>query len=143
MTRHAPYRPGGASALLVCLALVLPAAPGVGFAQSRDAQRPRDTPRQRPVQRQPDVSRQPESPPRQTPPPRLREPQRVPEAPPRAVAVLSLDQAVSMAERRYSARVVRTDVDEQRGRRIYVLRLLSEEGRVWTVRVDAATGSML
>lgn len=61
---------------------------------------------------------------------------------PRAVAGLTLDQAVSMAERRYRARVVRTEVTEQRGARTYVLRLLSEEGRVWTVRVDAATGNM-
>ncbi len=61
---------------------------------------------------------------------------------PRAAATISLDQAVSMAERRYKARVVRADVDGRAERRVYVLRLLSEEGRVWTVRVDATTGNM-
>lgn len=62
--------------------------------------------------------------------------------PARAGAMVSVDQAVAMAERRYKARVVRADTEQRGERRIYVLRLLSEEGRVWTVRVDAATGSM-
>jgi hypothetical protein len=57
-------------------------------------------------------------------------------------AQISLDQAIEMAERRYKARVVRPGVEEAEGRRVYVLRLLSEEGRVWTVRVDAQTGAM-
>ena len=60
--------------------------------------------------------------------------------PPRMLAGISLDQAIESAERRYRARVVRADEVNQQGRRVYVLRLLSEEGRVWTVRVDAETG---
>jgi uncharacterized membrane protein YkoI len=55
---------------------------------------------------------------------------------------ISLDQAVSMAERRFKARVVRTEVRNEGGRKVYVLRLLNDAGRVWTVRVDAATGSI-
>jgi uncharacterized membrane protein YkoI len=57
-------------------------------------------------------------------------------------AQLSLDQAIEMVERRFKARVVRPGVEEADGRRVYVLRLLSEEGRVWTVRVDAQTGAV-
>lgn len=53
---------------------------------------------------------------------------------------ISLDEAVSRAERQYNARVVRTDVQDEDGRKIYVLKLLSEDGRVFTVRIDAATG---
>jgi hypothetical protein len=53
---------------------------------------------------------------------------------------ISLDEAVSRAERQYRARVVRTDVQDEDGRKIYVLKLLSEDGRVFTVRIDAATG---
>jgi uncharacterized membrane protein YkoI len=53
---------------------------------------------------------------------------------------MSLDQAVAMAEKRHKARVVRAETTSVDGRRVYVLRLLSEEGRVWTVKVDAATG---
>jgi uncharacterized membrane protein YkoI len=56
---------------------------------------------------------------------------------------ISMDRAIEMVERQYRARVVRADVSEKNGRRVYVLRLLSEEGRVWTVRVDAQSGGMM
>jgi uncharacterized membrane protein YkoI len=45
-----------------------------------------------------------------------------------------------MAEQRHQARVVRASTTETEGRQYHVLRLLSQEGRVWTVRIDAATG---
>lgn len=64
--------------------------------------------------------------------------QRYDQAPPQRY--ISLDQAIAIAERRYKARVVRASTSESEGRRYHVLRLLSEEGRVWTVRIDAATG---
>jgi uncharacterized membrane protein YkoI len=47
-----------------------------------------------------------------------------------------------MAERRFNARVVRADTRDGGDRVIYVLRLLNDAGRVWTVRVDASTGEM-
>ena len=54
-----------------------------------------------------------------------------------------LDEAVDRAQKRYKARVVRAETSESGGRIVYVLRLLSEEdGRVWTVRVDAQSGQM-
>ena len=59
---------------------------------------------------------------------------------PLAQAGISMDQAIENAQRRYKARVVRADVSESDGRRVYILRLLSEEGRVWTIKVDAETG---
>ncbi len=55
---------------------------------------------------------------------------------------MTLDQAVQEAEHRFRARVVRAGTVEADGRRIYVLKLLSEQGRVWTVRIDAETGAM-
>lgn len=55
---------------------------------------------------------------------------------------LTLDQAIEVAEKRFRARVVRAGVEESNGQRIYVLRLVSEQGRVWTVRVDAQTGAV-
>jgi uncharacterized membrane protein YkoI len=60
--------------------------------------------------------------------------------PPRSSGI-SKDQAIEMAQRRYKARVVRADSSDNGGRRVYVLRMLSDEGRVWTVRIDAQTGS--
>ena len=57
-----------------------------------------------------------------------------------AERALTLDQAVAQAERRYKARAVRAE-EKRRGDRIeYRIRLLGEDGRVFEVRVDAATG---
>jgi hypothetical protein len=55
---------------------------------------------------------------------------------------VSLDEAVSRAEQQFHARVVRTEVQDEDGRKVYVLKLLSEDGRVFTVRIDASTGRM-
>jgi uncharacterized membrane protein YkoI len=55
---------------------------------------------------------------------------------------VSLDQAVKMVERRYKARVVRAETKREGDDTVHVLRLLNDEGRVWTVRVDAQTGAI-
>jgi uncharacterized membrane protein YkoI len=55
---------------------------------------------------------------------------------------ISLDEAVRRAEEQYHARVVRTEVQDEDGRKVYVLKLLSDDGRVIQVRIDAATGRM-
>jgi uncharacterized membrane protein YkoI len=61
-----------------------------------------------------------------------------------AAGGISLDEAVALVEKRFKARVVRAEVKERDGRKVYELRLLDDEsGRVWKVRVDAATGSLL
>jgi len=55
---------------------------------------------------------------------------------------LSRAQAIALVQRRYHARVVRTAVLRgPAGRHLYVFRLLSASGRVWTVRIDAHTGA--
>jgi uncharacterized membrane protein YkoI len=59
----------------------------------------------------------------------------------RADAELSREQAVTLVQKRYAARVVRVEVAEEGGRRIYVFRLLSGGGKVWTVRIDARSGA--
>lgn len=56
---------------------------------------------------------------------------------------ISLNQAISMVERRFKARVVRSDVRQEGDRKIYVLRLLDDSGNAQVVRVDAASGSIL
>ena len=55
---------------------------------------------------------------------------------------VSLDQAVEMAQRRYRAKAVRAETVQNGDRRIHQIRLLSAEGKVWTVRVDAESGAM-
>ena len=54
-----------------------------------------------------------------------------------------MDQAVKMAEQRFKARVVRAEAQQNEGRTVYVLRMLNDSGRVWTVRVDASSGAVL
>lgn len=58
-------------------------------------------------------------------------------------ATMTIDQAVKMAEQHFHARVVRAEAEHADGRTVYVLRLLNDSGRVWTVRVDASSGVLL
>ena len=57
-------------------------------------------------------------------------------------ARVSLDQAVQMAQRRYAARAVKAETVSQGERRVHRIRLMSSEGKVWHVHVDAQTGDM-
>jgi hypothetical protein len=66
-----------------------------------------------------------------------------PAAAPAPAARLSMEQAVKLVEQRYRARVVRAETHQQGDRTIYVLRVLDEAGRVFTVRVDAASGRII
>jgi len=52
------------------------------------------------------------------------------------------DRLIDMVQRRFNARVVRVNLVEAGGRRVYEMRLMSEQ-RVWNVRVDADTGQVL
>lgn len=63
-------------------------------------------------------------------------------APARALAgQMSLDDAVAMVQARHKARVMRANTVEENGRVVHYIRLMTADGsRVWTVRVDAATG---
>ena len=60
-----------------------------------------------------------------------------------APSAVTMDQAVKMAEQHFHARVVKAETANDNGRTVYVLRLLNDAGRVWTVRVDAANGTVL
>ena len=57
-------------------------------------------------------------------------------------AALSMDQAVKMVEQRFHARVVKAEAQKDNDRTVYVLRLLNDSGKVWTVRVNAADGAV-
>jgi hypothetical protein len=61
----------------------------------------------------------------------------------RVAGGLSIDQAVEMVEQRFNARVIRAESRDEGGRTVYVLKLLNDSGRVWIVRVDAASGSVM
>jgi Peptidase propeptide and YPEB domain len=55
---------------------------------------------------------------------------------------VSLDQAVEMAQARFRAKAVKAETVNDGGRRVHQIRLLSSDGKVWTVRVDAQSGNM-
>jgi uncharacterized membrane protein YkoI len=55
---------------------------------------------------------------------------------------MSMDQAVRMVEERYHARVVKAEAQHDEGHTVYVLRLLNDAGKVWTVRVDPLNGAV-
>jgi hypothetical protein len=55
---------------------------------------------------------------------------------------MSLDRAVDMVQRRFNARVVRAEEKRDGGQTVYRIRLLSEDGRVFTVNVDPRTGEI-
>jgi uncharacterized membrane protein YkoI len=56
---------------------------------------------------------------------------------------ISLGQATAMARSRYPGRVVRAESVMIGDRIVYEIRILGDDGRVRTVRVDAQTGSFL
>ena len=56
---------------------------------------------------------------------------------------VSLDAAVAIVQNRFRAKAVKTEIVNERGHRVYYIRLLNAAGRVWTVRVDAETGSII
>ena len=53
------------------------------------------------------------------------------------------NRVIQEAQKRYRAQVVRVTEVMVGGRRAYELRLLSEQGRVWMVRIDAESGQEL
>jgi uncharacterized membrane protein YkoI len=69
------------------------------------------------------------------------------EAPVKAFAAqrggISLSQATAMAQGRYQGRVVRAETVMIGDRVVHEIRILGNDGRVRTVRVDAQTGSFM
>ena len=69
------------------------------------------------------------------------------EAPVKAFAAqrggISLGQATAMARTRYPGRVVRAETVMIGDRVVHEIRILGDDGRVRTVRVDAQTGSFM
>ncbi|MEO8465780.1 MAG: PepSY domain-containing protein [Gammaproteobacteria bacterium] len=56
---------------------------------------------------------------------------------------VSLGQATSMARGRYPGRVVRAETVMMGDRVVHEIRILGDDGRVRTVRVDAQTGAFM
>lgn len=53
---------------------------------------------------------------------------------------MSLDAAVAMVRERIGGKVISASTTSRGGKKIHVIKVLSDQGRVRTVRVDAQTG---
>jgi len=57
-----------------------------------------------------------------------------------AKSEMSLDAAVAMVRERFGGKVISASTSNRGGKKVHVIKVLSDEGRVRTVRVDAQTG---
>jgi uncharacterized membrane protein YkoI len=55
---------------------------------------------------------------------------------------VGLDEAVAMVQARFGGRVLAASSSIRRGREGWRIRVMTEDGRVYTVFVDAASGAM-
>jgi len=62
---------------------------------------------------------------------------------PRPAQRISIDRVIQQVQRRYKAKVIDTKESQLGAQFIYVLKVLSEDGHVRTVRIDAASGKEL
>jgi uncharacterized membrane protein YkoI len=60
-----------------------------------------------------------------------------------AEAGMSLDAAAAMVRQKFGGKVIDAKTINNRGRQIHVIKLLSDQGRVTTVKVDAQSGKIL
>ena len=59
---------------------------------------------------------------------------------PRPAQRVSIDRVIEQVQRRYKAKVIERKEAKKGDQLIYELKLLSDDGRVWRVRVDAESG---
>ncbi len=56
---------------------------------------------------------------------------------------VSLDQAVAMVRRQTGGRIIKASTRRSNGRAVHHIRVLTRDGKVFTVRIDAASGRRL
>lgn len=56
---------------------------------------------------------------------------------------VSLDQAVALVRRQTNGRIIKASTRRSNGRSVHHVRVLTRDGRVFTVRIDAASGRRL
>lgn len=105
-------------AITACLAVLLGAlAPDIASAAARDRDNDRDDNRGRDrVRERDDDDRKPSG------------------------RLMSLDEAMAQAEKRYRARAVHGEEKRKGDRIVYRIRLLDRDGRVFEVSIDAGSG---
>lgn len=56
---------------------------------------------------------------------------------------MSLNEAIARAQSRFPGKVVKAETQRRNGRMQHVVRIISDQGRVRTFRIDAQTGEFL
>lgn len=57
--------------------------------------------------------------------------------------ILPLEQVIERAKKDHPGRLLEAELEEKKGRFIYELELLDEEGIVWELKYDAKSGELL
>jgi uncharacterized membrane protein YkoI len=57
--------------------------------------------------------------------------------------ILPLERIIEMAKKDHPGRLIEAELEEKKGRFIYELELLDEEGIVWELKYDARSGELL
>jgi uncharacterized membrane protein YkoI len=57
--------------------------------------------------------------------------------------ILPLQEVVKKAQAEHPGRVIEVELDDDHGRHVYEIELLDEQGEVWELYFDAATGDLI
>lgn len=57
--------------------------------------------------------------------------------------ILPLEQILERARQNRAGRVLETELEQKRGRYIYEIEMLDDNGEVWEMKFDAASGELL
>ncbi|MGD8642170.1 MAG: PepSY domain-containing protein [Gammaproteobacteria bacterium] len=57
--------------------------------------------------------------------------------------ILSLDKILGTVTQAHPGRVMEVELEEKHNRYVYEIELVDSKGKVWEVKVDAATGSLI
>ncbi len=57
--------------------------------------------------------------------------------------VLSLEEILKLSRKQIDGRILEVEMEQKRGRIFYELEILSDDGRVWELKVDATTGEII
>lgn len=57
--------------------------------------------------------------------------------------ILSLETILERAQKQHSGRVLEVELEEKRGRYIYEVEILDQDGTVWEMYYDARSGELL
>ncbi len=58
-------------------------------------------------------------------------------------SILPFEQILDTVQKRWRGRILEVELERKRGAYVYEIELLDEQGSVWEMKIDAATGKFL